>query len=394
MGPVVVCAAHVRRVNGELQHLHIGISAVPHQCADAIGHESQILGNDADVPQVTADGIEQLHAGSLLPMPASGGFCVRGDGEIFVKAPEMVNAHHVVELEAVPHPADPPGKVRAAVEIPVVQGISPDLTVLGECIRRTARNGGGGVVLVQLEQLRVRPDVRPVGRNVNGDVPHDLDVLAVGVGFQAAPLLVEFELHVLLELYVEVQLPVVMLQSKAPVHPDILRPGAEGLVVEEDFQRHEQGVVVQPPAVVPDEVLIVRIGADAAALVGLVQQGKTVLVELVEVHLGGVIPEADAVAFLPCQHALLHQRVQADEVGIARKGGVRLIGGIVRAAMAGSPQRQNLPVALTGLLQPVHEIIGRLVKTADAVFGRQTGNGQQYACISFHYLWLLASICP
>ena len=185
-----------------------------------------------------------------------------------------------------------------------------------------------------------------------------------------------------------------MLQSKAPVHPDILRPGAEGLVVEEGFQRHEQSVVVQPPAVVPDEVLIVRIGADAAALIGLAQQDKAVLVELVKVHLGGVVAEAHAVAFLPGQHALLHQRVQTDEVGIPGKGGIGLVGGIVGAAIAGSPQRQNLPVALTGLLQPVHEIIGRLVKTADAVFGRQAGNRQQYTCVSFHFLWLLASICP
>ena len=219
-------------------------------------------------------------------------------------------------------------------------------------------------------------------------------MLAVGVGLQAAPLLVEFELHVLLELYVKVQLPVVMLQRKAPVHPDILRPGAEGLVVEEGFQRHEQSVVVQPPAVVPDEVLIVRVCADAAALVGLAQQGKAVLVELVKVHLGGVVAEAHAVAFLPGQHALLHQRIQTDEIRVSRKGGIRLIRRIVGAAIAGSPQRQNLPVALTGLLQPIHEIIGRLVKTADAVFGRQAGNGQQYTCVSFHFLWLLASICP
>ena len=60
VGPVVVRAAYIRRVNGKLQHLHIGITAVPHQSADAVGHESQILGDDADVPQVTADGVEQL----------------------------------------------------------------------------------------------------------------------------------------------------------------------------------------------------------------------------------------------------------------------------------------------------------------------------------------------
>ena len=327
-------------------------------------------------------------------MPVSGGFCVRGDGKIFVKAPEVVNTHHVVELEAVPHPADPPCVVRGAVEIPVVQGIPPCLTILGKGVRRAARDGGGGIVRVQLEQLRVCPDVRAVGGNVDGNVPHDLDMLAVGVGLQAAPLLVEFELHVLLELYVKVQLPVVMLQRKAPVHPDVLRPCAERLVVEEGFQRHEQGVVVQPPAVVPDEVLIVRVCAYAAALIGLAQQGKAVLVELVKVHLGGVVAEAHAVAFLPGQHALLHQRVQTDEVGIPGEGGIGLIRRIVGAAIAGSPQRQNLPVALTGLLQPIHEIIGRLVKTADAVFGRQAGNGQQYTCVSFHFLWLLASICP
>ena len=114
------------------------------------------------------------------------------------------------------------------------------------------------------------------------------------------------------------------------------------------------------------------------------QQLEAVCVELVEVDLGGIGAEIDGVALLSGEDALFDQGFQADHVGVASESGESLIGRIVGAAVAGGAQGQDLPVLLTGIFQPVHEVIGSLVEAADAVLGGQAGNGQQYAGISFH----------
>ena len=304
----------------------------------------------------------------------------------------MVDSHHVIELEAVPHPADPPVVTRGPMIIPAVQGVAPDLAVGGEGIRRAAGNGGGAIVSVQLEQLRVSPHVRSVGRDVDGNIAYDLDMLTVCVGLQLRPLPVKLELEVLLELDVEVQLPVVVIQGEAPVHPDILRPLAEGHPAEEGFQSHEQGVIVQPPAVFSAESVESLIFPDMAALIGLVQQRQTVLAQRYKVHLGGILAEIHPVALLTGQDALIDEAFQADEIGVTGKGGIGLIGGVIRGSVRGCPQGQNLPVTLTGLFQPVHKVVGRPVKAADAVPGGQAGDGQQNASISIHRIFLLLSV--
>ena len=106
--------------------------------------------------------------------------------------------------------------------------------------------------------------------------------------------------------------------------------------------------------------------------------------ELVKIHLAGIGAKVHLVAFFPGQDPLFHQVFQTDHVRVSGEGGIGLVGRIVGTAVGGCAQGQNLPVALTGLLQPVHKIIGRLVKTADAIPGGQAGDGQQHACVSLH----------
>ena len=79
-----------------------------------------------------------------------------------------------------------------------------------------------------------------------------------------------------------------------------------------------------------------------------------------------------AVAFFPCQHSLLDQFFQINKVGIARKGREGLVG---RITIGGGMDRQDLPIGLACLLQPINKCIRFLGKTADAVFTRQAGDG-------------------
>ena len=384
LGPVIIGISNVGGVHSELQDLHVGIAAVLHQLADALGHEAEILRNDGHIAQAGVDGVEQVHAGTLLPVAVLGTALVGRDGEVLVKATEMVDADHIIQLEGMPHTGDPPLIAGGLVEIPAVQGIAPDLAVLGKGIGGAACDGGGLIVLIQLEQLGMGPDIGTVGRNVDGDIAHDLDVLVVGILFKPCPLLVKLELDVFLELYVKIQLPVVIVQGKAPVHPDILGPLPEGHFLEEGFQGHEQGIVIEPPVVVIAEGPELRIMADVAALIRLMQQGKAVFMELVEVHLGSVVAKVHSIAFFLSQNTFRNEGIQGDQIGIAGKSGIGLVWGIVRAAVGGRTQRQDLPIALTGCGQPVHKIISRLVKAADTVVGRQAGNRQQDTCVTLH----------
>ena len=317
-------------------------------------------------------------------MPCLGAVGVGGNGKILVKATEVINTNHIIELKAVPHPAAPPLEIGGPVILPAVQRVPPDLTVRGKGIRRTARDGSGSVVLVQLEQLRVSPYVGTVGRDIDGNVAHDLNVFCVGIGLQLRPLLVKLELQVFLELHVKVQLPIVVVHGKAPVHPNILGPLSERRLVKIILQRHEQGEIIQPPGVAGAKSAEVGIFGNIAALIGLMQQREPVLTELDKIDFGRICPKIHSVAFLPGQHALFNQRLQADHVGISGKGGIGLIGGIVGRAVGGSAQRQNLPVALAGFLQPVNEIVSCLIEAANAIFGWQTGDGQQNTCITVH----------
>ena len=90
--------------------------------------------------------------------------------------------------------------------------------------------------------------------------------------------------------------------------------------MEEALQRHEQGIVIQPPAVLAAETLILRVLTDIAALIGLVQQSEPVVIELVKVHLGRVGAEIHGIALLLCQHTFFDQCFQADHIRVSGEG--------------------------------------------------------------------------
>ena len=195
-----------------------------------------------------------------------------------------------------------------------------------------------------------------------------------------------------MELHIEVELFPVVIQSKTVVHTDIFRPLLPTLIVKEGTQRHKQRIVIQPPVIFRNEALIVRVLGDVAALISLMQQLQAVGMHQVIVYPAGIFTKRCGIALLTGQHTLFDQRIQADKVGITGKSGIGLVGRIVGTAVAGGAQRQDLPVTLTGLLQPIHKIVGRLVKAANAIFGRKTTDGHQYTGISFHIMKLLSFI--
>ena len=113
--------------------------------------------------------------------------------------------------------------------------------------------------------------------------------------------------------------------------------------------------------------------ADVAAGVGQPEQAAPLLVELAVVDIVRLAAELCLFALFCREHTLFDQLIQTDEIGVASKGRKALIRAV---AVAGHTQRQDLPVGLPGVLQPVYKIVCFLRKAADAVGGRQTADGQ------------------
>ena len=177
-----------------------------------MGHKAQVLRNDLVPAQALLRPAEQLHPGTFFPVAFRGALCPVRDGEILVKAPEMVDTGNVVHLVAVPQPGQPPVIAGLAVVLPAVQGIAPQLAVGREPVGRTARHRHRDIILVQLEQLGVGPGVGAVHGHINGNIADDFDPVLIGIGLQRPPLLEELELEILLELNFIVQLLAVIVQ--------------------------------------------------------------------------------------------------------------------------------------------------------------------------------------
>ena len=336
------------------------------------------------------DSSHQGHAGALHPVAVAGGLVAVGHRPIALKAPEMVDADHVVQLLRAAHPADPPAKAVPLHGVVAVQGISPELSVRGEIVRRDAGNLGGKALLIQLEHLRGRPGVGGVQRDIDGHIPDDADAQAVDIFFQLAPLLVEKELDIGKQLDVRFQLLPGLFQGLGFAQAQGLRPLRPGLHVILALQGHEQGVIRQPLFVLFLKGLYGLPVPLPAAFFGGCQDLVAVLVELAVIHISGVAAPIPVLHVLGREKTVGDQEIQVDIIGIAREGGKALIG---RVSVAGGTQREHLPVRLARSAEKVREIISRLSKGTDAVGRRQGRDGHQYAAGSVHNCFFLLIFC-
>ena len=123
-----------------------------------------------------------------------------------------------------------------------------------------------------------------------------------------------------------------------PVEPDVLlRPLGPGSHAEVLLHGHKQGVVRQPgPVLLPEGVQLRRHLLPAPGK-GLPQQGEALGEDGAVVHPLRVVAPVDVGKVRLGQKAVLHQQIQVDEIGVARKGGKALVGAV---AVAGGAQGQ------------------------------------------------------
>ena len=234
---------------------------------------------------------------------------------------------------------------------PVVEGISPVLSHLGKGIRRYACNGGGKKVFVQLEELGVSPHLGGIGRDVDGQIPQDGDILVVGIGLEGAPLPEKVVLKEDLEVDLIGQLSAAAVQCVGLSAPDRIRPLIQRLA-KTVMERAEEGVVGEPARLRLQESSTGRPVAVAGP--SPAEKGQSGGVEPCVVHMVR-IGAASAGELLPGKQPQRRKVLQIQKPRVSGKGGGRHIGGI--AAPRGN-KGKNLPHVLMGVGEKVDETPG------------------------------------
>ena len=189
-------------VKSELQHLHAGKSRLFQQFPHTGRQKSQVFRDNVHGSQRFSHLLENGDAGALFPGAVHGGILSGRNRVIFVKPPEMVHPHHIIQGKTVLHPTDPPGKAGFGMVVPAVQGVAPQLARSGKRVRRTSGHRRGTALLVKLEQFRVAPAVRAVESHIDRNVSDNPDSLPMGIGLQRLPLSLEHQLLKLIKPYV------------------------------------------------------------------------------------------------------------------------------------------------------------------------------------------------
>ncbi len=367
---VRVAAAAVERI---LQHLHAGVARGLPQRLHFRHRAAEVLRNHAGTRGRGGERADQLFARPAAPFAALRRFAAAGDGVVPHDADEVVDAHGVVQPSRGAHAPPPPGKAVPAHGVPVVQRVAPELAAGAEPVRRNPRDADGPAAFVQLKELRVRPDVGAVQRDVEGEVPDDADAARVGVGFEPPPLPEELELAELPELRFAPQGGAVSFHGRGPAQADVLRPGEPFAAAEMRLEGHEKAVPLQPTGVFGAEGAAGPGVGAAGAREGLPQQGEPVPVKrrIVDPRRAA----AGAAGLLPAQQALAGQQPRVDEIRVARKRGKALVRAV---AEAGRAERQHLPPALPRGAQKIRKAAGLSAERADPLRRRQGKHRQKH----------------
>ena len=359
-------------IEGKLQHLHTGQSRILPKLQNLRGQKPQILRYEGNLRQGLLDGADEVQPRALFPFSVLGGFVPIGHGPVAFKAPEMVQPHPVIEPSGGREPANPPAVTVLLVPLPAVQGVSPELSVIGKGIRGAACHRCGGQALIQLEQLRIAPHLTGVQGHINGHISQNLDTLLLGVLPQGVPLAVELVLDKLVKIHFFPKALANLPQCfRLPVFQGFLPliPGkAAGFVLQGPIQ----GVISQPVGVFPAESQVVLCGLEAGA--GQGQHLPPGLVQKPEVRPARVLPPGKALRLPRLQKPLRLEGGQVNQIFIAGKSGTGLVG---RIPVACGVQGKNLPEALPRRSQKIYKIIGSLAHGTQSIRPGQAGNVHQ-----------------
>ncbi len=353
---------------GELQDPHPGEPPAVAQGEDLGSDVAQVFGDEGEGAQRRLQRLEEAVPGTGHPAPARGVGRPRGDFVIFLETAEMVQPDDIGRLERRAHPLDPPAVPGALHLLPTVERVPPELPGGAEIIGGDAGNGEGKPPFVQVEERAVGPDVGAVMGDKNREVADDADPPPAAVGPQFAPLPEELELDEFLQ-------PRILFARNNPGVP--LGPGrpAVGLA-----QRGEPGEGIEPSILLGAEAFELRVGRTLAEKRARrrFQQPPAPRDHRVEIDTPGG-KRGMGREVLRCEEPPLHQGREADQQGIPRHSGIRLVGGVPEP---GRTQGEDLPQPAPALREKVGEAEGLLSQVTDAEFARERGGVKQDAALT------------
>ncbi len=245
--------AAVIHAEAKLQDLHSwqakGIAQLVHIRRD----HAQVLGDDRQIAQAGLDGAEEIHPRRRHPTAISGCLGPAGHLPVGAETAEMIDAH---DVHLAQHGADalqPPSVAGSLVHLPAVKRVTPQLAAGRIIVRRHPGNHSWAAFRVQEEKLRVGPDIRAVMGDEDRDIADDLDLALARSLVHRIPLAEENELAEGMPLDRLGVLAASGSQRLRLAIPKRRLPGHPGRSLMSFFQRHEQGKILQPGALLSGE---------------------------------------------------------------------------------------------------------------------------------------------
>ena len=304
--------------------------------------------------------------------------CPRRDAVVALKAPEMVDTHHIVNGRSVFHALLPPCKAGDLVNGPVVQRVAPQLSVCRKGVRRASGHLRQVHGAVGLEQLRVGPQVAGIRADIDGNIAHQPDALRVCVGLEGAPLGVEEKLHSLVVVDTPGKLCLGCGNGFRLAAAQRVRPVGKARLPLRGLHCHEQGIIVYPVMCFAETVDFVGI---VKTRIRFFQNRIPILVLLcvIDCCTVSLVRQRYTVFFL--KQSVFAELLEVNKVWISSKCRKALIWAV---AKAGRANRQYLPQLLPRFMQKIDPIIGGLTECTNAIWRWQAEDGQQYTTASFH----------
>src|SRR6266849_443177 len=289
---------------------------------------------------------------------------------------EMVEADVVKIMRHPAHPVDPPCISPLLHHVPAIKRIAPALAVCAEKIRRHAGDDFGIEFGIQAKQIGMSPDIGAIEIYEDRDVAHDPNRMLRAIGSQRLPLLEEKELHGASHIEFVEHLRVLLVQRHRIAVSQFTGPAIPAFQLETRAQPIEENKVIQPPLILPAEVLIAEAGIRGSGAQEVArrfkQQRQFPMENRWVVHVSGAARQRiDPSTVNP---AAIGKSLQADQQRISGKG---RSGGIWRVPVTERTKRQYLPQALPRGGKKIRERIRRRTKVADPAARRQRGGMKQ-----------------
>ena len=158
-------------------------------------YHAKIFGDDRQVAEGILHSIENRVARTGFPGANAGRFRLRVHGPVSFEAAEVVDTYEINEFDRCSQPVNPPAITGLFVVFPGVQGVTPELAVFTEVVRRHTGNVAGPAFLVEPQDFAVGPGIGAVERNVDRHITEQEHAVFAGALPQCLPLVVEHALY-------------------------------------------------------------------------------------------------------------------------------------------------------------------------------------------------------